>query len=113
MVDLFALGVVLFVLYSGTYPFDLATQGDKKYKLIASNKAKEFWETHQKGKPYGFFSDTFMDLIINMLQFNPGQRLTLADIFYHPWLQGPTSTQEEVNNYIAARQEVNKKIKEA
>lgn len=96
MVDLFALGVILFVMHSGVYPFDFATQLDTNYNLIASNKAEEFWKIHQKEKVNGFYSDNFMDLITNMLQFNSGQRLTLADIFGHPWLQGPTPTQDEV-----------------
>jgi len=32
-----------------------------------------------------------------MLQVIPSQRLTMADIVGHPWMQGNMATEEEVN----------------
>jgi serine/threonine protein kinase len=54
--------------------------------LLATNRADLFWKQHQNGKPAGFFSDEFKDLITNMLQLNVNARPSLADIVGHPWM---------------------------
>ena len=46
VVDLFALGIILFNLYSGHSPFNCARIDDSHYKLIANNRADKFWEVH-------------------------------------------------------------------
>ena len=67
VVDLFALGIILFILYSGHPPFANADPKDSHYKLIASNRADLFWKTHEQRKAPGFYSEEFKDLITNML----------------------------------------------
>lgn len=104
VVDLFALGIILFILYSGHPPFSNADPKDSHYKLIASNRADLFWKTHQTRKPAGFYSEEFKDLITNMLQLLPNQRLSMADIIGHPWMQGHIATHSEVKNEFVLRQ---------
>lgn len=91
-VDLFALGIILFILYAAHPPFVQATNEDPHYKLLATNRADLFWSRHERSKPAGYYSTEFKDLITSMLQLNPNQRLSLADIVGHPWMQGPTAT---------------------
>ena len=67
VVDLFALGIILFILYSGHPPFNMAHPNDSHYKLLATNRADLFWKYHSTRKPPGFFSEAFKDLITNML----------------------------------------------
>lgn len=67
VVDLFALGIILFILYSGHRPFNCAKINDSHYKLIATNRADLFWKYHSSKKVPGFYSDSFKDLITNML----------------------------------------------
>ena len=83
--DLFALGVILFSLRRGGLPFAEATFNDPHYCLIAKGSLKAFWLAHEKGKPEGFYSAEFKDLISNMLALQPFQRLALADIVMHPF----------------------------
>jgi len=71
VVDLFALGVILFILYAGHPPFNHADRRDPHYKLLATNRADLFWKTHSNRKPKDFFSEEFKDLITNMLQLLP------------------------------------------
>jgi len=66
-VDLFALGIILFILYSGHPPFNSANPQDPHYRLVAEGKADIFWQQHQKHKKAGFYSEEFKDLITNML----------------------------------------------
>lgn len=68
VVDLFALGIILFILYAGHPPFSVAMPQDPHYKLLATNRADLFWKTHAARKTEGFFTESFKDLITNMLQ---------------------------------------------
>lgn len=66
-VDLFALGVIMFILYSGHPPFANAKSGDAHYNHFINENYDAFWAQHQKSKPKDFFSDDFKDLITQML----------------------------------------------
>lgn len=67
------------------------------------NRADLFWKTHSRNKPEGFFSEEFKDLITNMLQVMPHQRLSLAEIVGHPWMQGPIAEVADVQQEFSQR----------
>lgn len=46
VVDLFALGVILFIMKSGHPPFTQASEDDRYYQLIATNRSDLFWKAH-------------------------------------------------------------------
>ena len=111
VVDLFALGVILFIMYSGHPPFGAANETDNFYKLLATNRSDLFWKAHSNSsrKPEGFYSNEFKDLITCMLQFHPHQRLCIADIIGHPWLANEEiASADEVRAEFAERHERNK-----
>ncbi|MFM7855017.1 MAG: protein kinase domain-containing protein [Flammeovirgaceae bacterium] len=82
-VDVFALGVILFNLLSGSRPFELAIQFDTCYQKIAVNRYDIFWEYFERKRIY---PEDFKDLINNMLQLEPKSRLSIAEIVAHPWM---------------------------
>jgi len=104
--DLFAAGVILFIMLTQHPPFQMAKAEDMYYKLLATNRADLFWKAHSTRKAAGFFSESFKDLITSMLQLHPHQRLCMADIIGHPWLAGETATEAEVQAEFARRQEI-------
>lgn len=55
--DLFAAGVMLFIMYSGSPPFESAQPADRVYNLIRNGNWKVFWNAHSKRKPQGFFTE--------------------------------------------------------
>ena len=65
--DLFALGIILFILYKGNPPFTLASSDDSFYKLIVMENLDLFWKLHSQRSEPSFFSEEFKDLIISML----------------------------------------------
>lgn len=71
VVDLFALGVILFIMYAGHPPFNMANMEDPHYKLIATNRSGQFWSAHSNRKAEGFFNEEFKDLVTAMLSFHP------------------------------------------
>lgn len=50
MIDIFACGIILFIMKSMSPPFIKATLDDKYFIYIASNKWKQFWKIHQSNK---------------------------------------------------------------
>lgn len=50
-VDLFAAGIVLFIMFSGTPAFGTAIPSDAYYRLICTNKHNVFWGAHARNKP--------------------------------------------------------------
>ena len=76
-VDLFALGVSLFMMVSGNFPFKKAEKVDIFYSALIKNDNSVFWRKHSKQRQ---FSDEFKTLIVYMLQFDPHDRLSIQEI---------------------------------
>ena len=102
-VDLFAFAINLFILYSGHPPFERASLEDPNYQLISDEKFEDFWQLRSDGKPLGFFSDDFKDLMNCMLRVNPDERLSMADVRGHPWFKGSCASTEEVVYELSMR----------
>ena len=63
VVDLFALGVVLFTMYAGHPPFSVASPNDEIFYFLVTHQYNNFWMVHAQDKPEGYFSDSFKSLI--------------------------------------------------
>jgi len=84
--DMFALGVILFILKAGYPPFKVASMQDSLYKFIILNRSDLFWADHSNYAGPGFFSAEFKDLVTGLLQLNPNHRLSLPEVAGHPWV---------------------------
>ena len=105
LVDLFAAGIILFIMITGHPPFNCAKPKDPYYNMICTNRHDRFWAAHSKKKPNGekFFTEEFKSLINAMLAFDPTQRPSIAEIITHPWFEGQTSTSQEIYEEFKAR----------
>ena len=94
--DLWAAGVILYILLVGHKPFNWAHKTDKEFLQISVKQSlKEsllYWKID--------LSEDAFDLLQNMLLWDPGQRLTLAEVMEHPWVRNVSISQEisESNN---------------
>ncbi len=102
-VDLFAAGVILFILYSGHPPFRAANAYDPLYKQLSSKNLTVFWNFHSKNKPPGFYSSDFKTLINGMLAYDTNERYNMEQLLNHPWCKGTTSTEEDRKNEFSSR----------
>ena len=89
--DIWCLGVLLFELIHGTPPFKGKTENEK-FKSILNNGQISFDDNITKEA---------RDLIRNILQSNPNERLTMDQIFHHPWMmQFEKSYKIKIDKYI-------------
>lgn len=92
--DIFAAGVILFIMYAGNPPFEKPTVTDPYYKLIKEKRYDVFWNAHSRKRLPTFFSDSFKDLVQKMFAFVPGERSTIVEIAKHPWAKGAISSHQ-------------------
>lgn len=104
-VDLYASGMVLFIMKTGVSPFDFPSEMDPLYRYIAADNFKKFWKKHSKklNDELDIFDDEFKDLITGILKYNPEDRITMEEMLAHPWMQGETATSEELKEELSTR----------
>jgi len=114
-VDVFALGVVLFVCLSQRCPFKKAVAEPQfwYWDKIATKKWSVFWLAHQRRHK---FSDQQKDLIQKMLAADPKERFDIYQVMEHPWFLDnekllPTK-EDYVKNMTRRYRIVRKKVQE-
>ena len=66
-VDLFAVGVILFILYAGHPPFNEATLSDPYYRKLVNGWTESFWAAHGQYHDPNFFDEDFKNLMFLLL----------------------------------------------
>ena len=74
--DMFACGVILFIMYNGTPPFLSTKPNDRIYGLIKTKNFPKFWALHEKNKPPGHFPDSLKRLLNSFLSSDKYSRPT-------------------------------------
>ena len=125
-VDVFACGLILFLMYAGHPPFRKATQTDSWYKFFAAKKPDLFWSYHDSAKEKthgpGFYTEDFKTLCSNIFVADPAKRFTIKNIKESSWYKGEVADDETVakefaryksqlNDYFQAEKEERKKEK--
>lgn len=90
LVDVFALGVLLFMMATAAEPFKEATSTDVYYSNLIRGDGRIFWSKLNR------LGENFKDLISKMLELDPKKRITLAGIKKHSWMLGPVESVTKV-----------------
>jgi serine/threonine protein kinase len=99
--DLFAMGVILFVLYTGAPPF--LSVNDRIYARIRNNNYASFWQLHDRNKPPGFFPDSFKRLINSFLCADPERRPSFETLAADGWINGTLPEYPELLQEMSGR----------
>lgn len=83
-VDLWATGVILFLMLTGFPPWERACQTDERFKYMTAGYLVQMLTEWEIG-----VSADGLDLLQRMLFLDPKDRLCLAQVRAHPWMQGP------------------------
>lgn len=86
--DVFAAGVILFVMFSGHPPFNKATQNCPYYTNFVKDN-KKFWEFHSKQNKKRNYSQSFKNLVNSMIALNQAERPSFEQIMSSEWVSQP------------------------
>lgn len=80
-IDLWAAGVVLFIMLVGLPPWEFAREEDPRYRMITRGGLMRMLNSWQRP-----ISPMAVDLIQSMLKEDPRERLSLCEVKDHPWV---------------------------
>lgn len=100
-VDVFAMGVMLFIALAGCQPFMRADQRDRWYSNILNGDWKAFWKYHLARAHR--FKDESMDLLKKMLEPSPSKRITIKQIREHSFWGKERYAQNEAADILQKR----------
>jgi serine/threonine protein kinase len=89
-VDVWAAGVILFLMLTGFPPWERACATDERFKYMTAGYLVQMLSEWELG-----ISSDAMDLLQRMMWLDPKDRLSLDQVRGHPWMQGPVSPPAE------------------
>ena len=95
-VDMFSIGVILFIIVQGIFPFKEARKEEYFYNLLLSNKHDTYF---QKVNGTGL-SGEFKDLILKLFSYDGNLRPNVEQIRSHPWMQSSTFNYEATRTQL-------------
>jgi serine/threonine protein kinase len=85
-IDMFSVGVILFIIIQGIFPFKEAKKDEYFYNLILKGDLETYWKKVGGQN----LSPEFKDLILRMFSYDGSKRPTVDEVKSHPWMSKPT-----------------------
>jgi len=100
-VDIWSAGISLYIMLSGTLPFNLKNNNDCSSIDEENNNNIELQYSIIKKDPKKIekISDEARDLLKGLLNKNPNKRLTIEQILNHPWLKSDEKNMKNNKKY--------------
>lgn len=92
-VDIFAMGVILFIMCFAKFPFGEA--GDPYHKMMQATP-----ENYMKKRHIKKYSAELLDLMVGMTKSDATERYNMETIRSHPWFQGKTVSEDDQRKHF-------------
>jgi len=100
-VDLFSIGVIIFIIVQGIFPFKEARKEEYFYNLLLTGQIETYFE---KVNGTGLSND-FKDMILKLFSYNGKDRYNIEQLKAHPWLNKPGFNKDQVRDMLLAELE--------
>ena len=97
-VDLYALGVLLYNLAFGCYPYGLSYGDEENFEVILK-KIKEGKLEYNSNNNKKAYSSYFLDFLTKLLEKDINKRINIKDAENHYWIQGANILLDEKEQY--------------
>ncbi len=109
--DMWALGVIMYIMLTGVHPFDLYgnASNDEVIDAIISGEKPPLRDSPLTSH----LSADAISVIEKLLEWNPQKRWTADQLLEHPWVRGETARQgkiEHINTKLLAQRKFRTKI---
>ena len=98
-IDIFNLGILLYILVFGSYPFDLPLNKDKFYDSIKKSE-NSFSQLYMKQTKLRNITEELENLFINLVSYNPNDRYSIEDILNDNWMKEITTAFNEKSEIL-------------
>ena len=98
--DIFATGIIIFIMFNGTPPFLSTKPHDRIYKLIRDKNFQKFWTLHEKNKKPGFYPDSFKRLMNSFFSADPDRRPNFESLENDEWMRGDEYMGNDLFEYM-------------
>lgn len=83
--DVFSIGVILFIIVMGIFPFKEAKKDEYFFALLHNKKYDKYWKKVGGEN----LSHDFKDLMTKIFSYEGKSRPTIEEIKNHPWMKDP------------------------
>ena len=95
-VDVFSIGVILFIIVQGIFPFKEARKEEYFYNLLLQGKIDTYFQKVNGGN----LSPEFKDLILKFFAYDGKNRPTIEQIKNHPWMKHAGYNEEAIRQQL-------------
>ncbi|OQS02417.1 DEAD/DEAH box RNA helicase [Thraustotheca clavata] len=101
--DLFSLGVVMYVLLFGAFPFTVASAAalQRLERFSESGDVRDMSCLHPANPQWQYVSAHAQEVILKLLEINPDKRLTASQLLQHPWIADILSDLPQDNDRLS------------
>jgi len=93
---MFSIGVILFIIVQGIFPFKEARKEEYFYSLLLNGQIDTYFSKTNGTN----LSEDFKDLILKLFSYNGAERPTIEQIRAHPWMQSETFDMEATRTQL-------------